>query len=105
MTSPKSLPTNVHPAAAFVRFAQRVEHDLNPITILETGRIFNRLLACPQCLDDAARKRSEAARPATLAHPLGHVVLIDLHRTPLSRTSRRTPQLSQIGRASCRERV
>src|SRR6185369_3802864 len=90
------LPTNVHPAAALVRLAQSVEHDLNAIAILETGRVFDRLPAAAQRLDDTARKRGEATRPTTLAHALSHVVLIDLHRTPLPRTSRRTPQLAGL---------
>src|SRR5690349_7982252 len=94
--SPTGLPTNVHPAAAVVRLAQRIEHDLNAIAIRETRRVFHRLLPCTQRLDDATRKRGEATRPATLAHSLGHVILIDLHRTPLPGTSRRTPQLARL---------
>src|SRR5690349_15323365 len=94
--SPTVLVTDVHPAAALIRLTQCIEHDLNAITVLETRRVFHRLLTCPQRFDEATRKRSEAARPTTLTHALGHVVLIDLHRTPLPRTGRRTPQLTRL---------
>ena len=73
------LPTDVHPTTALVRLAHGVKYELHAITILETRRAVHHLLAAPECLDDAARKRREPARPTALTHPLGHVILIDLH--------------------------
>src|SRR5215208_1395011 len=82
VSTPTCLPTDVHPTTALIRLTDCVEDQLHAITILETRSAVHHLPATPQRLDNTARKRRKPARPTALTHPLGHVVLIDLHRTP-----------------------
>src|SRR5712692_7021523 len=59
---------NLRPAAAFMRPARRVEHQLRSIAVLKHRRALDRRLTRAQSFDDPARERRKTARPATVAH-------------------------------------
>src|SRR5262249_36876534 len=88
--------TDCYPATTLIRGTNRIEDELHAVTVFKGRRIFNLGPAAAQCFTDRDGERSETSGPASLAHALGHVVLIDLHRPPRTRSGRRAPQLTRL---------
>src|SRR6201988_4386524 len=100
---PVSTPTrmspllvNRYPAPPFIRSADRIKHNLHSITIFKSRRVFYARFSGPHRFANRDRESGKASRPATLAHPLGHVVLVHLYRTPCPRAGWRTPELTRF---------
>src|SRR5215213_5361235 len=78
------LLANRYPAPTFIRSANCIKHELYAVTVLKRRRVFDGRPAGPQRFADRDRERGKTPGPASFAHALSHVILLDLHRTPHS---------------------
>src|SRR4026208_2403731 len=90
------LVTNCYPALTLIRLANRIEHELNSITVFKTCGVFNNRPACAHRLTNSDCQRGKTARPTTFTHALGHVVLLYFNRTPHTGAGWRTPQFAGL---------
>src|SRR5689334_3190554 len=85
-----------YPATTLIRSTNCIQHELHAITVRKCRRVFDGRASRAQRFADGHGERRKTSGPTAFAHALGHVVLIDLHRTPRTRSGRREPQLASL---------